>query len=588
MTLNAWLAVAVVLGCFAGLAWGRLQPYLVLLAGLTALLLAGVLDAGRAFAGFGNPGVVTIGALFVVVAGLRQTGVLARLASGVLGRPADEGRARLRLLAPVLGSSAFLNNTPVVAMMIPVVSDWARAGRLVLGQLLIPLSYFAILGGLCTMIGTSTNLVVNGLWIESGREGFGLFAITPLGLVCAAVGCVFLLLVGPRLLPRRAEGAGGLANPREYAVEMVVRPDGPLPGRSIEDAGLRGLSQLYLLEIIRRGQPIPMVGPEELLEAGDQLVFVGVVDSVVDLQRIPGLELATNQVFKLESDRSARILAEAVVAPECAVAGKTIREGKFRTRYNAAIIAVSRNGERLRGRIGDIVLQPGDALLVECLPSFVVEMRNARDFFLVSQVEGAAPPNRDRAGVAIAILLGMVLSAGTGLLSMLEAALIAGGLMVLTRCCSQRAALAQIDFPLLLTIGAAFGLGRALADTGAAAALAGGLIGLVGDHPWLALAAIALVVTVLTEFVTNNAAAVIGFPIALATAGQLGVSEWPFVMVLMIAASASFATPLGYQTNLMVYGAGRYRLSDFLRIGVPMNLLVSATAVLTAPLIWSF
>ncbi|MGB1558357.1 MAG: SLC13 family permease, partial [Oceanococcaceae bacterium] len=477
MNLSAWIAVAVVFLCFCGLAWGRLQPYLVLIGGLTALLVLGVVQPQPALAGFGNPGLLTIGALYVVVAGLRQTGVLSLIAGRVLGRPRSVGGAQRRLLMPVLGASAFLNNTPVVAMLIPVVSDWARSSRLPIKQLLIPLSYFAILGGLCTLIGTSTNLVVNGLWIDSGREGFGLFAITPLGLACALVGAIFILLGSRRLLPHDSETADRPDNPREYAVEMVVSPNGPLPGKSIEQAGLRHLPQLYLLEISRRGQTLPMVGHQEILEAGDQLVFVGVVDSVVDLQRIPGLEIATNQVFKLDSDRSARVLAEAVVAPECAVAGKTIREGQFRSRYNAAVIAVSRNGQRLRQRIGDIVLRPGDALLVECLPSFVVSMRNARDFFLVSQVEGAAPPNRARAGMAMAILGGMVLAAGTGLLSMLEAALIAGGLMILSRCCSQRAALAQIDFPLLLTIGGAFGLGHALDATGAAAALAGGMLG---------------------------------------------------------------------------------------------------------------
>ncbi len=588
MTWDAWAATGIVVLCFGGLAWGRLQPYLVLFAGLTLMLILGILQPAAALAGFGNPGIATIGALYVVVAGLRQTGGLTLFARGALGRPKSVGRARLRLLAPVMGASAFMNNTPVVAMLIPAVTEWARALKLPPTQLLIPLSYFAILGGLCTMIGTSTNLVVNGLWVDAGNAALSLFEITPLGLICAASGAVFLLLLSPWLLPNRGSGDQSIRNPREYAVEMVVSPNGPLPGQTIEKAGLRHLPQLYLLEISRRGQTLPMVSPQEILEAGDQLVFVGVVDSVIDLQRTPGLEVATNQVFKLDSDRSARILAEAVVAPQCAVAGKSIRQGQFRTRYNAAIIAVSRNGERLKERIGDIVLQPGDALLVECLPSFVVSMRNSRDFFLVSQVDGAAPPNRDRVGIAAAVLIGLVIFAGSGLLSMLEASMVAAGLMILTRCCSQRAALAQIDFPLLLTIGAAFGLGRALHETGAAGELAHGLLGLVGANPWLALAAIAITVSLLTEFITNNAAAVIGFPIAMATAEQLGVNPMPFVMVLMIAASASFATPLGYQTNLMVYGAGRYTLSEFLRIGVPMNILIAAVSVAAAPLIWPF
>lgn len=588
MSLDAWLATAIVILSFIGLAWGRLQPYLVLFAALTVMLVLNLIQPSQALSGFANPGVATIGALFVVVAGLRQTGAITLLAHHALGRPKSVRGAQLRLLGPVMSASAFMNNTPVVAMLIPAVTEWARNYRLPLTQLLIPLSYFAILGGLCTMIGTSTNLVVHGLWIDSGRNALGIFAITPLGIICAAVGAAFLLLTSRRLLPQRALETTNRRNPREYAVEMVVTASGPLPGQTIEEAGLRNLADLYLLEISRRGHTLPMVAPDEILEADDQLIFVGVVDSVVDLQRIPGLEIATNQIFKLESDRSARILAEAVVAPQCAVAGKSIREGQFRTRYNAAVIAVSRNGERIQERLGDIVLQPGDALLVECMPSFVVSMRNSRDFFLVSQVQDAIPPNSDRVRLALGIIAGLVITAGTGVFSMLEATLIAAGLMVLTRCCSQRAALAQVDFPLLLTIGAAFGLGHALQNTGAATALAAGLLHLLGTNPWLALAAIALSVSLMTEFVTNNAAAVIGFPIALSTAEQLGANPMPFVMVLMIAASASFATPLGYQTNLMVYGAGRYRLSEFLRIGIPMNALVAGTAVLIAPLIWAF
>lgn len=588
MTVDAWLATAIVSLSFAGLAWGRLQPYLILFGALTLMLVLGLVAPSQALSGFANPGVATIGALYVVVAGLRQTGAITLLAHHALGRPNSVRGAQIRLLGPVMSASAFMNNTPVVAMLIPAVTEWARNRGLSLTQLLIPLSYFAILGGLCTMIGTSTNLVVHGLWIDAGYEALGIFAITPLGVICALVGALFLLLFSRLLLPQRSHQTNSHSNPREYAVEMVVTASGPLPGQTIEQAGLRSLADLYLLEISRRGQTLPMVSPDEILEAEDQLIFVGVVDSVVDLQRIPGLEIATNQVFKLESDRSARILAEAVVAPQCAVAGKSIREGQFRTRYNAAVIAVSRNGERIQGRLGDIVLQPGDALLVECMPSFVVSMRNSRDFFLVSQVQDAIPPNSDRVQLAIGIIVGMVVAAGTGLFSMLEATFVAAGAMVITRCCSQRAALAQVDFPLLLTIGAAFGLGHALHNTGAAEALAAGLLYLLGTNPWLALAAIAISVSLMTEFVTNNAAAVIGFPIALSTAEQLGVNPLPFVMVLMIAASASFATPLGYQTNLMVYGAGRYRLSEFLRIGVPMNILVAGTGVAVAPLIWAF
>ncbi len=283
MSVQAYVAVAVVVATFLGLASGRLRPYLILMAGLGVLLVSGILGPKDALMGFSNPGLATVAALYVVVAGLKQTGVLARLAQSSLGRPRGDLGAQLRLMLPVIGGSAFLNNTPVVAMLIPVVVDWTRSIKVSASKLLIPLSYFAILGGLCTLIGTSTNLIVNGLLIERGHAGLQMFDITPLGLACAFVGSVFLMTVGRRLLPNYPPLNPELANPREYVVEMRVQAEGPLVGSTIEQAGLRHLPQLYLMEIQRRGQLIPVVSPEEVLEPGDQLMFVGVVDSVIDL-----------------------------------------------------------------------------------------------------------------------------------------------------------------------------------------------------------------------------------------------------------------------------------------------------------------
>lgn len=588
MTADAWLSFAIVGASFAVLARGKAAPHLVLLAGTATMLLLGVLEPSAALAGFANEGMVTVGVLFVVAAGLDQTGVLATLVHRFLGRPRTLTGAQTRLVLPVIASSAFLNNTPLVAMLTPVVKDWARTTGFAASKLLIPLSYAAILGGLCTLIGTSTNLVIAGMWADAGHPPLNFLAPARLGLPAAIVGSLFLLLFARRLLPDRSASSPVQVDPREYTVEMRVRAAGMLVGRTIEEAGLRSLPGLFLSEIHRGEHLLAMVGPHERLEADDQLVFVGVVESVVDLQRIPGLEPATRQVFKLDGHRAERAFVEAVVSRSSPLVGQTIREGRFRNRFGAVVLAVNRNGERLRARVGDALLEPGDALLLEAPPAFVANFRNSSEFHLVSALDAQPVPQHERAPVALAILGTMVVLASTGLLSMLEAAILAAAAMLLTRCCSEARAFRSIDWPLLLAIGASFGLGRGLENSGAAAALADSVSSLVGSNPWVALAIVYGVTTTVTELVTNNAAAVLLFPIAQATAQALGVDPMPFVAALMVGASASFATPLGYQTNLMVYGAGGYRFGDFLRIGVPMNLLLGVVTVALAPLMWPF
>ncbi|MFQ5492512.1 MAG: SLC13 family permease, partial [Phycisphaerae bacterium] len=377
-------------------------------------------------------------------------------------------------------------------------------------------------------------------------------------------------------------------DPREYTTEMLVPPSSPLVGKTLEEAGLRHLPGAYVAEIERDGQVTVAVSSEERLRANDRLVFVGVVESVVDLRKSRGLLPATDQVFKLDSARSDRCLIEAVVSDSCPLVGKTIRDGRFRSVYNAAIIAVARNGVRLRKKIGDIVLTSGDTLLLEAKPSFAEQQRDSRDFFLVSRIEDSQPPRHERALVALAILALMVLAVTAGWLNILPAAMLAAGFMLLTRCCRSAEARRNVDWQVLLVIAAALGIGKALQRTGAAAALAELLIDLAGDSPHFALLLIYLVTAAFTATITNVAAAALVFPIALAAAGNLNVNFIPFAMTIMMAASASFATPIGYQTNMMVYGAGGYRFSDYLRMGLPLTLLVGAVTVLLAPVIWPF
>lgn len=586
---EGWLTLGITAMAFILNAVTALPAEIVFLGGLAVLLVSNVLSTPEALSGFSNAGMVTVGVLYVVVTGLQQTGALAWISQQVLGLPKTQSMAFLRLTVPVMALSGFLNNTPVVAMFIPVVSDWCRKLRISPSKLMIPLSYASIFGGLCTLIGTSTNLVVSGLLVDAtDHPGLGIFDITAVGLPCALAGLVFLFFAQRWLLPTRKPVMGDRDDVRQYTLEMVVPSRSPLAGKTVEQAGLRHLPGLYLAEIVRGHQVLPAVSPQEILWEYDQLVFVGVVDSILDLHRLRGLQPATDQVFKLDTPRIERCLIEAVVSNTCPLVGQTIREGQFRTQYNAVVLAVARNGERLKGKVGDIRLQAGDTLLLETHPKFLEQQRVSSDFYLVSGLPDSELLRHEKAPIAIGALLLMVVLAGLGWLSMLKAAVLAAIIMVVTGCCAPIRALRSIQWSVLLVIAAALGISEAMQVTGAAGAIADSFLGIAGKNPWLALAAIYGITMVLTELITNNAAAALMFPVALSVAQSLGVNVMPFVIAIMIGASASFSTPIGYQTNLMVYGPGGYKFTDFARMGIPLNLLFWMMTVLIAPIVYPF
>lgn len=589
LTWQGWLTVGVTTTVFLTSALTSLRPEMVFLGGLAVLFLCNVLNPEEALAGFSNPGMITVGVLYVVVMGIQQTGGLVWISQHILGRPKGQNHALLRLVASVMGLSAFLNNTPVVAMFVPVVSDWSRKLDISPSKLMIPLSYGAIFGGICTLIGTSTNLVVNGLLIsQTDYPGLNLLAMTWVSLPCALAGIAYLLITHHWLLPNRKPAISQAEDVRQYTVEMVVESNSPLAGKTVEEAGLRHLPGLFLVEIVRGEQIFAAASPKQILQEHDQLVFVGVVDSIVDLHRLRGLKPATNQVFKLDVPHSDRRLIEAVVSDTCPLVGKTIREGQFRTHYNAVVLAVARNGERVRGKIGEIRLQVGDVILLEAHHSFQDQWRGARDFFLISPIPDSEPLRHDKAPIALVILVGMILLAALGLMSMLKAAILASVAMVLTQCCSFNRAIRNIEWSILLVIGAALGIGNALEVTGAASTIASTVISFSGRNPWVALALVYGITALLTEMITNNAAVALVFPIALALSRDLDVNFIPFVITIMIAGSASFATPIGYQTNLMVYSPGGYKFSDFVRVGLPLGILFWLITVTLTPLVYPF
>ena len=593
----AWavpLTLAVIAACVLALTFTRAAPDAVLTGGLVLLLAAGVVPLEKALAGFGNPGLAAVAALFAVAEGLRQTGAVEYAGRRALGRPKTVGGAIARVAAPTAVVSAFLNNTPVVAAALPVVSDWAKRNNFSPSHLLMPLSFGAVLGGMCTLFGTSTLLVLNGEYqkLPESGGGLGLFDVAWFGVPAAVLGVIYLVFATPKLLPQRRPAAENLRDPKEYAVEMLLDPASPLVGKTVEDAGLRSLPGAYLLEISRdtdagEHQTLPAVGPNERLRAGDRLVFVGVVDSVKDLRRLPGLVPATDQTFKL-NDAGVRQLVEAVVSDGYPFLNATVRESRFRSHYNAAIIAVARGGERIKGRIGDVKLRPGDTLLLEAPPGFVKLRRYSKHFFLVSGVEDSVPPRFHKAWTARVILFAMVAAVAFGLFAPFVAAALALGAMIGTRCLLISEARRAVDWGVLIAIAAGLGLGEALKSSGTADVLAAGLTGAAGDSPRGQLAALFLLTAGLANLITAKAAGVIVYSIAVAVAAKLGLHPLPFILAVMAAASGVFASPVGFQTNLMVLGPGGYRASDYLRLGLPLTAIVFAVAMAVIPLVWGF
>lgn len=589
MSLDAWIAVGVVLTIFPLMAFSRLGPDIILLGAVIVLMTLGVIDPQQALGGFSNSGLFTVAFMYVLVASIRETGGIDLIIRYVLKRPKSERGALARLLLPVASLSGFVNNTPVVATYIPAVMSWSRRLRLSPQRLLMPLSFASILGGTITLFGTSTNLVVHGLLLERYPElGMGLLDLAWVGVPVAVVGLGYLILLGPRLLPAREGLANVFANPREFTIEMEVDPAGVLVDRTVEEAGLRHLQELFLVEIERAGNVVSVVGPGEQLKGGDRLVFAGTSDAAVELQQIRGLIPSRDGISSLEKEFKERRLVEAVVSNQCQFIGQRIRDGHFRTLYGAAVLAICRGGERVKGNLGQVRLQPADVLLLEARPPFIERHRQSRDFLLISELNGAARPIHEKAPLAWGLLLGAVLLAAFGVLSMLNAAMLGAALALLAGCCSVGAAKRGLDTQVLLTIAASFGVGAALQSSGAAGVIGGGVLTLVAGNPLLLLIGTYCVVALLTELVTNNAAAVIIFPVVMSAAESLGVSPMPYVVAVMFAASASFLTPIGYQTNLMVYGPGGYRVSDFLRLGSGLNILTGVIALVLIPLVWPF
>lgn len=584
MTLDAWLTLGVLGVALVLLTGDRVAPAVAVLGADVALMVLGVLDPADALVGFSNPAPFAVGALYVVARGVEKTGAIQPLLRSALRGVHAPGAALARLLLPVAVSSAFLNNTPIVAMIAPQVAAWAKRTGRSASRYLMPLSFAAILGGVVTAIGTSTNLVVSGLMESHGMAPMGVFEIGRIGLPVAVAGLAYLVLAAPRLLPDRSEAFDELhEHSREFVVDMEVVPGGALDGVDVERGGLRNLQGVFLAEVRRESQNIVPARPSTVLTGGDHLVFVGRADLVLDLQNNPGLRSAQHEHARA-FHQAGHTYFEAVIGPGSPLAGRTLKELDFRRGYQAAVVGIHRAGEPVRAKLGSVPLRAGDTLLVLADEDFRDRWRDRPEFLLIAHSGGLAPASTRQAWIVGAVLTAIVLANLAGWLPILHGALLGAfallGLRVLTGSEARQA----VDLDVVVLIAAAFGLGRALEATGLAGAAAEIIFRMFdGLGPKGVLLGVILATLALTELITNNAAAVLVFPIALVAAESAGLDPRGVALAVAVAASSSFLTPIGYQTNTMVYGPGGYRFWDYARLGAPLTLLVALLLVFLTP-----
>ncbi|MCS4085652.1 di/tricarboxylate transporter [Salinibacter ruber] len=602
--LNAWITVAVVIGVVGALMADVGRPDLVLLSGLSVLLVSGVVSPDQAFAGFSNAAVLTVGALYVVAGGVQHTDALSELDRVLFADTTRLGPVLARFMVPTSVLSGLLNNTPIVAMLTPRLQEWADAQNIPASKLMIPLSYAAITGGMMTLIGTSTNLIVAGLMEAEGYEPLSLFEVTWVGVPAALVVIAYFVLGGHRLLPDRGTSAPAAERRLgQNMFEVTVTAPSPIVGQTVAEAGLRDLGDAYLTHV-RRGTEVLQGRPGRPLEQGDVLAFNGSLAARERLLERPGLS-RTLPAPDGAHDDPARYetlpLYEAVIAESSNLVGTTLGEANFREQYQGVVLGIQRQDEPVTSPVGTTELQAGDLLIVEAPDDFEERWSSGsrEEFYLVAPRDGRARPDgspehddeeTDRSGrapIALGLTGTMVLAAATGLAPIVTAAVLAALLMVGTGCIRPAEAQRALNVQVLVVIAAALGIGKAIETTGLATAAAQGVLSVAEPFgPVVVLVALYLLTNLLTEIITNNAAAVLMLPVAMAAASSLGAPPVAFGVLVAVAASASFLTPIGYQTNLMVMAPGGYRFSDYARVGWPVTLLVMGTSVGIISLVW--
>ena len=589
LNIHAYITLGVILAVVVGLIKDIARPELILVGALGLLLFTGVVGPNQAFQGFANPAVFTIGALYVVAAGVQRTEALRAADDYLLPKHSNMQGVLVRLMGMTAFLSAFLNNTPIVAMLVPRIQQWSSKTKIPASRLLIPLSYAAIIGGMSTLIGTSTNIVVSELLISEGYDGFSMFDLSWVGVPAALAVLIYFVVVGYRLLPKHSQSGevfeDGL---KDCLFELKVANNSELAWKSVEQSGLRALGGAYLAHV-QRGQQIIPATPTETLIPGDTLLFTGSASALGDLLEMPGLIRGTDPLEHKNDQHMTLPLFEAVVSRSSDLIGQTLRDVRFRERYQGIVLGIQRQDEQVGGGVGRIPLKAGDLLLIEAHNGFDKRWNgNRKDFYLVAPRKAQKrKPLTGKAPIALAILALMVFAFATQIIPLVTAAMVAALTMILTRCIRGGEARSSINFSVLAIIGAALGIGQAVDASGLAGAVAQSIIFISsGIHPIAIIAIIYLVTNLLTELMTNQAAAILMVPIGIVVAQDLGIDLEAIAITISIAASASFITPFGYQTNLMVMAAGGYRFIDYTRAGFPVSLIVMTVTILMVYAVW--
>ncbi|MFC4351210.1 SLC13 family permease [Fodinicurvata halophila] len=592
LSYEALLVLLLTLAVFVAFVRAWVPPDIVAIGAVAALLLLGILSTEELLSVFSNSGPITVACMFVLSAALDRTGVIAAVGRSVT-QLADRSRALAiaGLLAGVVVLSGFINNTPVVVVLTPVVIGLAHHLNFLPSKLLIPLSYAAILGGTCTLIGTSTNLLVDGVVRSSGMEPFGMFEITGMGLILAICGGLYLFLIGRWLLPDRQTLSGMFTNPseRRFLTEGLITHNSKLIGKTLSEAGLRRNPNADVIDIIRGERSLRNVLDTVTLEPGDRVVIQTHAREVIGLRETGQMEFAGGGSLELEPISTQQLMViEGIVGPESRLVGRQVADLNLRRRYGVYVVAVHRQNENLTSAFDQLTLNFGDTLLLEGPPDGIKRLVEDRMLINLNQMT-ERPVRRQKAPIALLTIMAVMGLAAFNVMPIAGLAIIAVAAVVLLGCVRPDEIYEAIEWRILILIFGMLGLGMALEKTGAVEAIVQGAVYLAGDYgPYVMLSVIFLLGSIMTEMVSNNAVAVIMTPIAIGVADSLGVDARPFVVAVMFAASASFATPIGYQTNTFVYHAGGYRYTDFLKVGLPLNTMNWILASLLIPLIWPF
>jgi di/tricarboxylate transporter len=601
LTLEGYIVLAVVVLTIVALAKEVMRPGLVFFSSAVILMSTGIISSKELLSGFSNKGMITVGVLFLVSEGIRQSGVLNRLAQTYL--PRKRGRMVFlipRIMFPVTVLSAFLNNTPVVIIFAPIIKRWAEKLNLSPKKFLIPLSYATILGGTCTLIGTSTNLVLHGLMIDNNLPGFGMFELGKVGLVLAILGTIYVAIAGNRLLPGKKFifNSKSSAEFKDYYYDIIIPENSNLIGLEIRNGRLKELKKLFVRCIERDNKAIETNKGTFTIQSDDKLLLAGKSDRLNFILANENVKLSGFDLIKNIPKEKLKQY-EAVISPRFPGVGKTIPEFNFFDHYQAVVLAIHRNGERITANLNKLKLRPGDNLVLLTTDKFIQNWGESKIFYLTSYIRDYRTTGTFwKKWLAFIILLIMITGATIGqyfespaglTFDMFFFSIIAAVLLVWLKILPHQKYTKSISWDVLITIACSFALSKALQNSGAAESLARTTVNFSrGLGPIGVLAAMYIITSIFTEIITNNAAAALVFPIALAAAQQLNVDPKPFFVAIAIAASASFSTPIGYQTNLIVQAIGDYKFKDYLKIGIPLNIFAFILSLIFIPLFWNF